>query len=52
MIDLNVRALVELTHLYWPKILRKKRGGVLDLARPPDSNLARIWRSTAPPKLL
>ena len=32
MIDLNVRALVELTHLYWPKILQKKRGGVLNVA--------------------
>ena len=32
MIDLNVRALAELTHLYWPEILRKKRGGVLNVA--------------------
>ena len=32
MIDLNVRALVELTHLFWPRILAKKRGGVLNVA--------------------
>ncbi len=32
MIDLNVRALVELTHLFWPQILAKKRGGVLNVA--------------------
>jgi short-subunit dehydrogenase len=32
MIDLNVRALVELTHTYWPDILARKRGGVLNVA--------------------
>ena len=32
MIDLNVRALVELTRLFWPEILKNKRGGVLNVA--------------------
>jgi short-subunit dehydrogenase len=32
MIDLNVRALVELTHIYWPRMLANKRGGVLNVA--------------------
>ncbi len=32
MIDLNVRALVELTHIYWPDMLARKRGGVLNVA--------------------
>jgi short-subunit dehydrogenase len=32
MIDLNVRALVELTHIYWPKMLANRRGGVLNVA--------------------
>ena len=32
MIDLNVRALVELTRLFWPEILQNKRGGVLNVA--------------------
>jgi len=32
MIDLNVRALVELTHIYWPNMLAKNRGGVLNVA--------------------
>jgi uncharacterized protein len=32
MIDLNVRAVVELTHLFWPRMLNNKRGGVLNLA--------------------
>ena len=32
MIDLNVRALVELTRIYWPDMLKKKRGGVLNVA--------------------
>jgi uncharacterized protein len=32
MIDLNVRALVELTHIFWPGMLAKKRGGVLNVA--------------------
>jgi short-subunit dehydrogenase len=32
MIDLNVRALVELTHLLWEGMLARKRGGVLNVA--------------------
>ena len=32
MIDLNIRALVELTHIYWPAILASKRGGVMNVA--------------------
>ncbi|MBI1329067.1 MAG: SDR family NAD(P)-dependent oxidoreductase [Alphaproteobacteria bacterium] len=32
MIDLNVRALVELTHEFWPDFLAKRRGGVLNVA--------------------
>lgn len=32
MIDLNDRALVELTHLYWPHMLASRRGGVLNVA--------------------
>ena len=32
MIDLNVRALVELTHAYWPRMLARRRGGVLNVA--------------------
>jgi short-subunit dehydrogenase len=32
MIDLNVRALVELTHLLWDGMLARKRGGVLNVA--------------------
>ena len=32
MIDLNDRALVELTHIYWPGMLERKRGGVLNVA--------------------
>lgn len=32
MIDLNNRALVELTHHFWPAMLKKKRGGVLNVA--------------------
>ena len=32
MIDLNVRALVELTHLYWKDMLARRRGGVLNVA--------------------
>ena len=32
MIDLNVRALVELTHFYWPGMLERRRGGVLNVA--------------------
>jgi len=32
MIDLNVRALVELTHLYWDGMLKRGAGGVLNVA--------------------
>jgi uncharacterized protein len=32
MIDLNVRVLVELTHAFWPEMLARKRGGVLNVA--------------------
>ncbi len=32
MIDLNDRVLVELTHIYWPRMLANKRGGVLNVA--------------------
>lgn len=32
MIDLNDRALVELSHIYWPSMLKNKRGGVLNVA--------------------
>jgi short-subunit dehydrogenase len=32
MVDLNVRALLELTHIYWPDMLKKRRGGVLNVA--------------------
>ncbi len=32
MIDLNVRALVELTYIFFPQMLKNKRGGVLNVA--------------------
>jgi len=32
MLDLNVRALVELTHIYWPGMLASRRGGILNVA--------------------
>lgn len=32
MVDLNVRVLVELTHIYWAGMLAKQRGGVLNVA--------------------
>lgn len=32
MIDLNVRALVELTYLYWDRMIANGRGGVLNVA--------------------
>jgi len=32
IVDVNIRALVELTHELWPRILRNKRGGVLNVA--------------------
>src|SRR5262245_52502961 len=27
MIDVNIRALVELTHIYWPRMIANRRGG-------------------------
>ncbi len=32
MVDLNDRTLVELTHIYWPGMLARGRGGVLNVA--------------------
>lgn len=32
MVDLNIRALVELTHIYWKDMLASGRGGVLNVA--------------------
>lgn len=32
MVDLNVRALLELTQIYWPAMLKVRRGGVLNVA--------------------
>jgi short-subunit dehydrogenase len=32
MVDLNVRALLELTQIYWPSMMKNKRGGVLNVA--------------------
>jgi short-subunit dehydrogenase len=32
MVDLNIRVLTELTHIYWKDMLAKKRGGVLNVA--------------------
>jgi short-subunit dehydrogenase len=32
MVDLNMRALVELTHIYWSRLLAKNKGGVLNVA--------------------
>jgi len=32
MVDLNIRALVELTHFCWPAMLRSGKGGVLNVA--------------------
>ncbi len=32
MIDLNIRALVELTHAFWPRMLSHGHGGVLNVA--------------------
>jgi short-subunit dehydrogenase len=32
MTDLNIRALVELTHIFWSRMLKNKRGGVLNVA--------------------
>jgi uncharacterized protein len=32
IVDVNIRALVELTHALWPRIIANKRGGVLNVA--------------------
>lgn len=32
MVDLNIRALLELTQIYWPSMLKNKRGGILNVA--------------------
>jgi short-subunit dehydrogenase len=32
MVDLNVRALVELTYIYWDRMIANRRGGVLNVA--------------------
>ena len=32
MIDLNIRALAELTQIYWPRMLANKHGGILNVA--------------------
>lgn len=32
MVDLNVRVLVELSHIYWKGMLAKRRGGILNVA--------------------
>jgi uncharacterized protein len=32
MVDLNIRALLELTQIYWPGMMKAKRGGVLNVA--------------------
>jgi hypothetical protein len=32
IVDVNVRAVVEVTHELWPRIVRNKRGGVLNVA--------------------
>jgi short-subunit dehydrogenase len=32
MVDVDVRALVELTHELWPRMLQKNRGGVLNVS--------------------
>jgi hypothetical protein len=32
MVDLNIRALLELTQIYWPGMLKAKRGGILNVA--------------------
>lgn len=32
MVDLNIRTLLELTHIYWPGMLASGRGGVLNVA--------------------
>lgn len=50
-IDLNVRALVELTHVYWKGMLEKKRGGVINVASTaafqPGPLMAVYWASKA-----
>jgi short-subunit dehydrogenase len=51
MVDLNDRALVELTHIYWAGFLAKKRGGVLNVAStaafPPGPLMAIYYASKA-----
>ncbi len=32
MVDLNVRALLELTQIYWPEMLKRGRGGLLNVS--------------------
>ena len=32
MVDLNIRALLELTQIFWPGMMKAKRGGVLNVA--------------------
>jgi uncharacterized protein len=32
MVDLNIRALLELTQIFWPAMMKAKRGGVLNVA--------------------
>lgn len=51
MIDLNDRALVELTHIYWARMIAAKRGGVLNVASlgafPPGPLMAVYYASKA-----
>ena len=46
MIDLNDRALVELTHIYWPAMIANKRGGVLNVASTAAFQPGPLMRST------
>ena len=51
MIDLNDRALVELTHIYWARMIANRRGGVLNVASlaafPPGPLMAVYYASKA-----
>ena len=51
MVDLNDRVLVELTHIYWAKMIAAKRGGVLNVASlgafPPGPLMAVYYASKA-----
>lgn len=51
MVDLNVRALTELTHIYAPQMARRKRGGILNVASVaaflPGPNMAVYYASKA-----